>query len=422
MKARKPYHFKKSQMLWKRAQKVIPGGSQGTRTPLYPEFPIYFDRAKGCRMWDVDGNEFIDLLCSIGPVLLGYAYDPVDDAVGAVVKTAFQSSMNHPVMIDVAEILVDMVPCAEGVRFMKTGTEATLLAIRLARHVTRRMHIARHGYHGWADPFIGHWKKPGADADASDKVHPFNGTAEDLERVFKATKKPFAAVMICPADTRPFTRENYQGIVNVAHRHGALAIFDEIKSGFRIAPGGAQEYLGVTPDITTLSKGLANGYPLSAIVGKSKYMDQMPEAGIAGTFSVEALSLTAALATLREIQSKNVVAHLHRMGQRFIDGLNDICRRHGRHEARAYGDPVPSMPRFEWKPGTVVGGGQSCQDKDYRHFFSQLYRYGVYFGEWHVGFMMFSHKDRDIDQVLEICDFVMEKTKKQMSKLPRRTK
>ena len=170
---RQPYRFTKSQELWAEANKYIPGGSQGTRQPEYPEFPVYFDRAKGCRMWDVDGNEFIDFLCSIGPLILGYAYDPVDDAVRDILRTSFQSSMNHPVMIEVAKILVEMVPCADGVRFMKAGTEATQLAVRLARHVTGRMHIARHGYHGWADMFIGHWNTRGADKDASDKVLPF---------------------------------------------------------------------------------------------------------------------------------------------------------------------------------------------------------------------------------------------------------
>lgn len=405
------YEFTRSKELWAEAQKYIPGGSQGTRQPEYSDYPIFFDRAKGCRMWDVDGNEYIDFLCSIGPVLLGYAYDPVDDAVREIMRTSFQSSMNHPVLIDVARLLTEMIPCAEGVRFMKTGTEATLLAVRLARHITERMHIARHGYHGWADIFVKHWNLPGADKDASAKVHEFDGTAEGLDKLLSESKEKFAAVILCPADTKPFTRENYQGIIDVAHEHGALAIFDEIKSGFRIAPGGAQEYLGVTPDLTTLSKGIANGYPLSAIVGKKQYMDEMPKAGIAGTFSVEGLSLAAARTTLSEIKTKNVVEHIHAMGQRFIDGLNEICARHGRSESRAYGDPVPSMPRLQWREGSVVAGIQHIPDEDCDYFFSELYRYGLFFSKWHVGFINYSHQEKDIDEALEICDFAMAKTK-----------
>ena len=404
---KKPYRFTKSKQLWKKAQKLIPGGSQGTRTPPYPESPIYFDRCKGCRMWDVDGNEFIDFLCSIGPIILGYAYQPVDDAVRRIMKTSFQSSMNHPVMIEVAERLVKMIPAADGVRFMKTGTEATQLVVRLARYITRRMHIARHGYHGWADLFIGRWKNPGADKDASDKVLDFDGTAGDLEQLFKKSKHPFAAVMICPADTKPFTRDNYQGICDVAHRHGALVIFDEIKTGFRVAPGGAQEYLGVTPDLATFSKGIANGYPLSAIVGKSEYIKSLPEAGIAGTFSVEGLALTAAAATLKEIQEKDVVPRLHQMGQRLIDGLNRICRDYGMETPKAYGDPVPSMPRFTWKPGT-----EDSSHPEHQYFYRECLRYGLFFSSWHVAFINFSHKEKDIDEALGICDFVMARTKK----------
>jgi glutamate-1-semialdehyde 2,1-aminomutase len=407
---REQYKFAESQRLWTEAQKYIPGGSQGTRQPEYPEYPIFFDRAKGCRMWDVDGNEYIDFLCSIGPILLGYAYKPVDDAVREIISTSFQSSMNHPVMIDVARLLTEMIPCAEGVRFMKTGTEATQLAVRLARNVTGRMHIARHGYHGWADMFIGHFSIRGSDKDASNKVHPFDGTAEGLDELLSKSKDEFAAVILCPADTRPFTHENYQGIIDVAHNHEALVIFDEIKSGFRVSAGGAQEYLGVVPDLTTVSKGIANGYPLSAIVGKSQYMDEMPGAGIAGTFSVEGLSLAAARATLTEIKTKNVVEQIHAMGGRFIDGLNEICRKHGRHEARAYGDPVPSMPRLQWKEGCIKGGAQYLDDEGFRHFFSELFKRGIFFSSWHVGFINFSHQEKDIDEALDICDCVMGMT------------
>lgn len=410
-KQRKPYKFTQSKKLWARAQKLIPSGSQGTRQPEMPEWPCYFDRAKGCRAWDVDGNEYIDFLCSIGPITLGYAYKPVDDAVRAILKTSFQSSMNHPVQLELASLLIEMVPSAELVRFMKTGTEATQGAVRLARYITKRMCVARHGYHGWADMWIGKWKNPGADKDASDKVFEFDGTAEDLDRVIKKSRKKFAAITICPADTRPFTTENYQGIIDVAHKHGALAIFDEIKSGFRIGLGGAQGVLGAVPDITTLSKGIANGYPLSAIVGKKEYMEQIQGAGFAGTFSVEGLALAAAAATLREMKDKDVPAHLERVGTRLIDGLNEISERLG-IGARAYGDPLPAMPRFVWKGSKVVGGGASLADDAHRYFVQELYRHGVYWSYWHVGFVNYSHKNKDIDEALDIFEYCMKKAKR----------
>lgn len=400
------YSFSESRRLFEEARKVIAGGAQGTRQPLYPDFPTYFNRAKGCRMWDVDGNEFIDLLCSIGPVLLGYAYDRVDEAAVAIIRESFQSSSNHPVQIELARRLVDMVPCAQRVRCLKTGTEATLAAARLARCITNRVNIARCGYHGWADMWM-NGREGGTHRAAWEVVLPFEGSAESLQSLFNSTRDPFAAVIICPADCRPFTKENYQGIIDVAHRHGALVIFDEIKTGFRVAKGGAQEHLGVMPDLTTLSKGMANGYPVSAVVGKAEYMERWNETPTSGTFSVEALSIAASNATLREIQEKDVVSHLWKMGQRLIDGLNKICRDHGMEEAQAFADPVPSMPRFTWSPGK----GHSDHPA-HEYFFSECMKYGLFFSSWHVGFVNYSHTSRDIDEALDICDFVMGRIKR----------
>jgi glutamate-1-semialdehyde aminotransferase len=401
-----PYSFTESKKLWRRAQDLIAGGTQGTRQPLYDEYPAYFQRAKGCRMWDVDGNEFIDLLCSIGPVLLGYAYDPVDDAVRTVLRDSFQSSSNHPLQLKLAQQIIDMVPSAERVRFLKTGTEATIAAARLARHITGRTHLARCGYHGWADM----WKRGesgGVYRPAGEVVLPFDGSAKDLVRVFETNREQFAAVILCPADTKPFTTENFQSIVDAAHDHGALVIFDEIKTGFRVAPGGAQELLGVTPDLTTLSKGMGNGYPISAVTGKAEVMSEYVHTPTSGTFSVEALSIAASSATLGEIQSKPVIEHLSEMGQRLIDGLNVVCKGHGMEGASAYADPVPSMIRFGWEPTA-----DSQEHPAQQYFFSECFRYGLFFCPWHVAFVNYSHTANDIDEALDICDFVMGKTKK----------
>lgn len=403
---RSPYSFTRSAALWSEAGKLIANGTQGTRQPLYPDYPVYIDRAKGCRMWDVDGNEFIDLLCSIGPVILGYAYDRVDDAAIAIIRESFQSSTNHPVQLDLARLLTEVIPCAERVRFLKTGTEATVAAVRLARCVTGRIHVARHGYHGWTDVWRHGMTGGGIDPAACATVLPFDGTAEGLSRLFAEAGEQFACVILCPADTRPFTKENYQGILDAAHDHGALVIFDEIKTGFRVAPGGAQEFLGVTPDLTTISKGMGNGYPISAVVGRAEYMDSFNQTPTAGTFSVEALSIAASLETIREIVERDVPAHLWRMGQRLIDGLNGICEAHGMEEPKAYADPVPSMVRFTWKPGT-----EDASHPAHQHFFSECLKYGLFFSPWHVAFVNYSHKDTDIDEALDICDRAMARTK-----------
>ena len=407
---RKPYRFKESQRLWAQTQRLMGKGGQFSRLPRSSQYPVYFERAKGCRMWDVDGNEFLDLLCGIGPIILGYAYKRVDDAAREVMKTSFQSSMNHPLQLELAKLLIKAVPCAQSARIFKTGTEATVAAARLARLVTKRRYIARCGYHGWADMWMD-GKHNGTDKGAWESVRAFNGTAEGLETLFRKSRVKYAAVIICPADTKPFTQENYQDIVDVAHKHGALAIFDEVKSGFRVSLGGAQELLGVTPDLTTLSKGLGNGYPIAALVGKRQYMDRVWETGTSGTFSVEALSIAASIAVLKELKEKNVVAHLWKIGQRLIDGLNEICRAHGMEQPRAYADPVPSMVRFMWKPHT-----SEFRYPPHLYFFNECCRYGLFFTNWHVAFVNYSHKNRDIDQALEICDFVMGKTKRKFGK------
>ena len=210
-------------------------------------------------------------------------------------KDSFQSDMNHPLSVELAMILCEFIPSAELVKYAKTGTEATVAAVRVPRLVTGRKHIARHGYHGWADMwFPGSIKRNGVLEDAHGFVHEFSGTAEGLETLCRKSRKKFAAVILCPADTKPFTRKNYQGIIDVAHRHGALVIFDEVKTGFRCALGGAQEVLGVTPDLATVSKDIANGYPIAAVVGKQKYMKYMPNTPNSGTFAGEALSIAAA--------------------------------------------------------------------------------------------------------------------------------
>ena len=405
---RKAYKFTESKKLWDEALQYIAGGSTGMRRPHFDECPMYFSKAKGCRMWDIDGNEFIDLYCSIGPITLGYAYKRVDDAVRAVMKESFQSGMNHPVSVELAKLLCEFIPCAELVKYAKTGTEATLAAVRVPRLVTGRKHIARHGYHGWADMwFAGSIKQNGVLEDTHEFVHEFGGTAEGLEKLFKESHKEFAAVILCPADTKPFTRENFQEIIDAAHHHGALVIFDEVKSGFRCALGGAQEILGVMPDLTTVSKGMANGYPLSAVVGKREYMEYMPKTPNSGTFASEALSLTAGLATLKEFKEKNVPAHMAEMGQRLINGLNEIVAIHKMEGPIAYGDPVPAMPLLTWEEGKILYDNEAQN-----YFFSQCYRYGLFFHKWHVAFVNYSHKKKDIDEALDVCDFAMAKTKK----------
>jgi glutamate-1-semialdehyde 2,1-aminomutase len=399
-----PYRFNNSKALFERAKRVIPGGSEIIRVPRFDEYPIYFERAKGCRAWDVDGNEFLDFLCSIGPIILGYAYDRVDDAVRRVMEQSFQSAMNTPHQIQLAELLAETVPSCQKSRFFKTGSEATHAAVRLARAVTGRQKIARSGYHGWFDL----WREPGMPG-----VHPgtcapviaWDQTLGSLESTLRADPDGFAAVIICPSEVEPFARETFKGIIALAHRYGALAIFDEVKTGFRPALGGVQEIMQVRPDVTVLSKGIANGYPLAAVCGPEPVMDQIIDNPTTGTFNVEALSLAAAIATIEELRERDVPSHLMRMGQRLIDGLNEITNSYG-IEARAFPDPIAAMPNFRF-----MHADKHTAERAHTAFYSEVIRHGLFLCDWHMGFICFSHQERDIDEALDICDLVLGRLK-----------
>jgi len=401
----KIYTFEKSKALFEESKKYVSGGSQPTRIPAYPEYPIFFDKAKGCRMWDVDGNEFIDFLCSIGPVLLGYSYPAVDDAVRAVMESSFQSSMNHPVLLELSKKLVEVIPSAELCRYLKTGSEATYGAVRLARYITGKTRVARCGYHGWFDMWWGK-EMPGVLHSTIDEVSEWSGNAESLEEVLSSHKGEFAAVILCPTAVKPFTRENFEQIKQIAQKHKTILVFDEIKTCFRTGLGGVQEYIGVTPDITTLSKGMGNGYPVAAVVGKKEFMEKFKDTPTSGTFTQEAAGLTASLATINELQQKNGPQHIWNMGQRLIDGLNDIIDRHS-VEAKAFGEPLPPMPRLMF---TYSDEKKNKIVTDL--FFSEIMKRGVFMVEWHMAFINLSHTEKDIDEALEVCDRVMKIVKK----------
>jgi len=398
--------FKKSAELLKRSSKAIPKGSQNTRLPEFDGYPSFFLRSKGCRMWDADGNEFIDMLASIGPIILGYAYDTVDDAVRKVMQNGFQSSMNNPVMIELAEKLIEIIPSAELCRFLKTGSEATHAAARLARYCTGREKIARCGYHGWFDM----WWPPtmqGVHAGSTAPVVTFDGSAQHLEDTIKTGG--FAGVIICPSEINPFSKENLRDIRDVAYKYGALMIFDEVKTGFRTSLGGVQEIFGVTPDITTVSKAMANGYPLAAIVGNREVMTKFADTPTAGTFSVEGVSLTASLAAINEMQSKNIPDYLERLGRKFINGFNTVAAETG-IEAEARPMPLPCMPQVFFTDKNAERG-----KKSFDAFFQGVMHRGLFLAGWHMAFIMASHTDSDIDEALGICEDALGDVKKALA-------
>ena len=322
--------YQRSEELLERALKTIPLGSQ-TFSKSKTQFPLgvspyFIQRGKGSHVWDVDGNEYIDFISSLASITLGYNDEDVTNAVKAQLDEGVIFSLPHQIEMQVAEKICEIVPCAEMVRFGKNGSDATSGAIRLARAYTNREHVAVCGYHGWQDWYIGSTaRNRGVPVATRELTHTFayNDLAS-LEKLFADFPEQISAVILEPMNVYAPAEGFLEGVKELAHKHGALLIFDETITGFRYANGGAQELFGVTPDLATFGKGLANGYPVSAVAGRADVMKLMEEIFFSFTFGGETLSLAAALATMEKLQREPVVATIQKQGQKIIDRLNAI--------------------------------------------------------------------------------------------------
>jgi glutamate-1-semialdehyde 2,1-aminomutase len=326
--------FTKSEELLQRAQRTIPLGSQ-TFSKSRTQFPVgvsplFLERGDGCHVWDVDGNRYTDFISSLCAITLGYQDKDVTDAVRDQLDIGVILSLPHRLETEVAELLCEMVPCADMVRFGKNGSDATAGAIRLARAFTGRDHVAACGYHGWQDWYIGSTARNlGVPKATRELTHgfAFNDIAS-LETLFAEYPGQIAAVIMEVMNVE-WPAEGYlQAVKTICEREGAVLVFDETITGFRYANGGAQEYFGVTPDLATFGKGLANGFPLSALAGRRDIMMLMEDIFFSFTFGGEMLSLAAAKATLEKLKREPVIDTITARGQQLVEGLDEIITEH----------------------------------------------------------------------------------------------
>lgn len=330
--------FDASQQYLARAEQVIPLGSQTfskSRTQYpYGASPYFITRASGSRCWDLDGNEYIDFVSSLASVTLGYNDPDVTQAVREQLQLGVIFSLPHPIEAEVAELICDMVPCAEMVRFGKNGSDATSGAIRLARAYTGRDRVAVCGYHGWQDWYIGSTaRNRGVPKATQELTHSFAyNDLPSLQRLLDQHPDEFAAVILEPMNVADPLPGFLQGVKDLAHRHGALLVFDETITGFRFANGGAQALFGVTPDLATFGKGLANGYPISAVAGRRDVMKLMEEVFFSFTFGGEALSLAAAKATLTKLLKNPVCDRLTAKGLALQRSVSSTIEKHALHD------------------------------------------------------------------------------------------
>ncbi len=327
--------YAESLSLLARAERTIPLASQTfskSRIQFPPRAaPLFLDSGKGGRVTDVDGNSYVDLVCGLLPVTLGYCDPDVDRAIGDQLAKGISLSLATRLEAELAERLVEIIPCAEMVRFGKNGTDATSAIVRLARAATGRDRIAVCGYHGWQDWYIGATTRHlGVPQAVRDLTHLFPyGDLAALEELLESRKDEFALVMMEPANAIAPPDGYLQGMRDLAHKHGALFAFDEIITGFRFALGGAQELFGVTPDLASFGKGMANGMPISAVVGRADIMRLMEDIFFSGTFGGEALSLAASIATIDKMKDQNVITRLWDTGGALANGVRELAHRHG---------------------------------------------------------------------------------------------
>jgi len=391
-------HLDRSSEWLKRALAVIPSATQtfskGRRAYVEGVGPAFVARARGSHVWDVDGHEYIDYPMGLGAVTLGHAYPAVNEAVTRQLAEGVSFSVAHPLEVALAETLTEILPGADMVRFGKNGSDATSGAVRAARALTGRDVIACCGYHGWQDWYIATTTRAaGIPKAVRELTVPFayNDLAS-LERVFADHRGRVAAVIMEPVGVVPPAPGFLQAVRDLAHREGALLIFDEIVTGFRLALGGAQEMFGVIPDLSCFGKGMGNGFPIAAVVGRRDLMEVFDQLFFSFTFGGEAASLAAALATVREMCDKPVIPHLWRQGERLRDGFNALARAAGlgRH-AECVGYPPRTVITF-----ADPAGGDPAVLKTL--FLQEAIKRGILLG----GGMnvSFSHDDDDVTRTL----------------------
>lgn len=383
-----------------RLERIMPWGSStcSKAAALLPEEPAVIVRGEGCRVWDEAGNAYIDFRNGLGPITLGYQFPAVDAAIRAQLRNGILYGHPHPLECEVAELFCSLLSYAEQARFLKTGGEAIAAAIRIARHYTGRDHIIQIGYNGWLNSLAAGGAvlpgqraavPPGVPAALSELHHScgWNDTRQ-LEQLLAAHAGQVAAIIVA-ADYADIAAGHhfYPALRQLADKHGAVLIYDEIVTGLRIAIGGVQQYFQVDPDLAVFSKGIANGMPLAAYTGRKELMAACDRGGavISSTFAGETLSLAAAKACLQTYIAEDVVGHLWTQGATLWNGANELFR--------AYGLPLAAAGFFPC-PAIVATGHPEAKDR----FFRLAYKHGL--SLYHVSYVNYSHQPADIAEAL----------------------
>lgn len=401
--------------LRERAQRVIPGGMYGHEsTKLLPaDFPQFFKRASGARIWDADDNEYVDYMCAYGPSLFGYGFEPVEAAAAA--QRALGDTLTGPseIMVDLAERFVAQVSHADWAMFCKNGTDATSMAMVIARAYKGRKTIlcAKGAYHGaapWCTPRM-------AGIVPEDRAHivyfEYND-ADSLLAAFKAHEGDVAGVFATPFRHEVFYDQydpslEYARLVRrLCDEAEALLIVDDVRAGFRVARDCSWEAIGVRPDLSTWGKCLANGHPISALLGAEKARLAASSVYVTGSFWFSAVPMAAALKTLEVVRESDYLERIQAVGQRLRDGLDRVAADHG-FGLRQTG-PV-SMPQILFHDDHDFSLGYG--------WVVECLKRGVYFSPYHNMFLSSGHTEADIDFTLDVADQAFKALKANRSNL-----
>lgn len=407
-------NLKISEQMYQEALEVIPGAILGIRRPynfVPGEYPIFFESAKGGRVTDVDGNEYIDMLCAYGPIIIGHREEEIDKAVIEQIQNkGFCFSLTQPVQNKLANKLIELIPSAEKAVFVKTGSDATTTAIRVARANTDRTKVVRCGYHGWHDWCVE--VKGGIPKKFYEDVYEFHyNQLDELEDIMKQHGDEMAAIIITPvghplADKVEMPKPGFlEGVRALADKYGTVLIFDEIRTGFRFDLGGAQKVFGVTPDISVFGKAMANGYPIGAVVGKEEFMSVLADkVFLSSTFFPNSLEQTAALKTIEILERDNVIDEIKRKGTLFGERLNEIATKTD-IPIEISGAPLMPFVTFNKDP-------QKHYKKLRPAFYTELIRRGVFLQPYHHGYIALRHTDKDLMYAADMIEESLKAAKK----------
>lgn len=438
----KGMNLARSNVLYQKAKKLTPGGVHSNMRWVDPH-PIYFSKAKGSKIWDVDGNEYIDCIGNFGALILGHGDPDITKAVKQQLKTGLTASVENELTVEVAEKITQMIPCAEMVRFANSGTEAVMHAIQIARGYTQKERIvkAEGNYHGWYDYVNcshgihaypkGEWEVPtpipsseGLCSDLVEKtlVVPWNNL-EEMEKVIDQFKDEIAAVIIEPVNYNigcALPQKGYlEGVRRLTEKNNIPLIFDEVITGFRVAPGGAQEFFNIVPDLATFGKAIANGFPLSAVAGKRKIMEVITpghrKVSYLGTYNAHQIALAAALVVLEKIKTGEVQKRLNQLTEKLLNGFKNTTE-HYNMKVRMQGFRGKFQVYFTSQEIVDWRTAQGVNKEMYKKFCDYMVENGILWSQScisHNGITS-AHTEKDIDAILVTSREILEKMVKEV--------